>query len=202
MEFCEKCQFMLYTKLETKEDGNTIELINYCKNCGFEKKKDTNDNSSIYKRNYQQNFIADKCLNNKYTIYDVTLPRLKINCVNSKCITNFQIEKNLSFIVKNVPEIQEEVDNIFESDNEKIDKIIPIKITTILVIVKDEDDRDELKNKYNNFEFSQGEFLTTTDFEEVGKEVLYIKYDPENMKYLYMCVNCGTSWLGNTERKG
>ena len=39
MEFCEKCQFMLYTKLETKEDGNTIELINYCKNCGFEKKK-------------------------------------------------------------------------------------------------------------------------------------------------------------------
>ena len=35
------------------------------------------------------------------------------------------------------------------------------------------------------------------EFKKPEREVLYIKYDPENMKYLYMCVNCGTSWLGN-----
>ena len=25
-------------------------------------------------------------------------------------------------------------------------------------------------------------------------EIIYIKYNPENMKYLYMCVHCNASW--------
>lgn len=27
-----------------------------------------------------------------------------------------------------------------------------------------------------------------------NKEVIYIKYDSENMKYLYLCVECNTCW--------
>ena len=71
MEFCEQCQFMLYTKLEDKgknsEGKDCLKLMNYCKNCGYEKERDAT-NESIYERNYQKNFIADKLLSNKYTI--------------------------------------------------------------------------------------------------------------------------------------
>ena len=36
--------------------------------------------------------------------------------------------------------------------------------------------------------------IKVSPLKELQKEVLFVKYDPENMKYLYMCVNCGTSW--------
>ena len=41
--------------------------------------------------------------------------------------------------------------------------------------------------------------LSVKDFDAPTSEVLYIKYDPNDMKYLYMCVNCSTSWQGNND---
>ena len=43
-------------------------------------------------------------------------------------------------------------------------------------------------------DFKYSEPINVLPFSEIRKEVLFVKYDPENMKYLYMCVNCGTSW--------
>ena len=36
--------------------------------------------------------------------------------------------------------------------------------------------------------------ITFEEYSPPNKEVLYIKYDINNMKYLYMCTVCGTSW--------
>lgn len=30
--------------------------------------------------------------------------------------------------------------------------------------------------------------------EEADREVIYIRYDDTNMKYIYMCVKCNTTW--------
>ena len=32
------------------------------------------------------------------------------------------------------------------------------------------------------------------DKEKPPSEVIYMRYDDENMKYLYLCVNCNTNW--------
>ena len=42
--------------------------------------------------------------------------------------------------------------------------------------------------------FDLDENLEVEEYNKINKEVLFVKYDPDNMKYLYMCVNCGTSW--------
>ena len=91
----------------------------------------------------------NKLLSNKYTIYDRTLPRLKSDCVNTKCITNLKIDLNKTFMVDNLPEISEEINEIFQDDDDKIERKIPMKLTSMLIILKDEDDLEGLKEKYN-----------------------------------------------------
>ena len=74
MNFCPKCQFMLYTRL-TEES----KLEHYCKNCSWSGTEfyDQSDTSvCVYSKNYSNKFIALKTLTNKYTLHDPTLPRI------------------------------------------------------------------------------------------------------------------------------
>ena len=53
----------------------------------------------------------------------------------------------------------------------------------------------EYLTKYNVLdEFGQNEKFLVEPYDPIENEILFVKYDPDNMKYLYMCVNCGTSW--------
>jgi len=36
--------------------------------------------------------------------------------------------------------------------------------------------------------------------EESNREVIYIRYDDANMKYIYMCVNCNTTWKTDEQK--
>ena len=212
MEFCPECNFMLYTKLSHEIDGDetsALKLFNYCKNCGHQAEV-IRDKISVYKRNYENDFIADKILSNKYTIYDSALPRLNMECVNDTCITNHsESDLNNTIYIKNVPEEMEDEDvianfNILLHDfNSDIVDTKRIQLTLTGVILKDEADKtdfiDKLESKLSSLseEHPLKGIEVDDEFEKPEREVLYIKYDPENMKYLYMCVNCGTSWLGN-----
>tara|TARA_B100001093_G_C26602948_1_gene916756 strand:+ start:119 stop:742 length:624 start_codon:yes stop_codon:yes gene_type:complete len=206
MQFCPECNFMVYTKLSTPEgDGDEPSLINYCKNCSWTGTlKNTED--AIYKRNYENDFIADRILNNKYTIYDNALPRLRIGCVNENCLTNLEIDNERSLIINNLPETitEEEIftDLLSEDINRegreilKRENVKRLRLTSIAITTSNKADRDYLIDKYNEIEYETN-ILTTSEYKKPDNEVLYIKYDPENMKYLYMCVNCGSSWQGN-----
>ena len=85
MQFCPQCKFMTYTKLNCNESPPILE--NYCKNCGWKGVKDISS-KAIYKRNYKEDYIAEKVLSNKYTIFDVSLPRVEYDCINPECATN------------------------------------------------------------------------------------------------------------------
>ena len=69
-------------------------------------------------------------------------------------------------------------------------------LTTLLVICKDSDTKDAMYKKYNNKEY-KNTTLISTPYTQPQKEVLYLKYDKINMRYLYICANCGTSWKKN-----
>ena len=47
--------------------------------------------------------------------------------------------------------------------------------------------------RVNNIICPNNNCITNLD-EKIEKEVIYIKYDSENMKYLYLCVNCKMCW--------
>jgi hypothetical protein len=195
---------MTYTKLkkEVDEDGNEglVGLTSYCKNCGWIGDLDDVDNS-IYKRNYEEDFIADKIVTNKYTIFDVTLPRVEYDCTNNNCITNMDIDKDKSLIVSNIPADISDDDfiKIFHDDIEKgnVIDIRRIKLTAGVLICKDIETYNEIMKKYNNVKYDSDTTLVTSEFNNIHKEVLYLKYDNINMKYLYICANCGTSWKKN-----
>ena len=198
MQFCPQCNFMVYTKLSNEEgDGNEPTLINYCKNCSWTGVLE-NTEQAIYKRNYENDFIADRILNNKYTIYDNALPRLTIGCVNEKCLTNITINNASTFIINNLPETIEDSDivHLLKESEKEISNKTRLRLTSIAITAINEDSKNSLMQKYNNMEFDNN-ILTTEQYKKPDNEVLYIKYDPENMKYLYMCVNCGSSWQGN-----
>jgi len=227
MKFCPICKFMLYTKIKTNkaqenedEDSKSLPQVKeetqdilqfYCKNCAWSKDESVNEASNayncVYKRNYQEDYIVEKTIANKYTIYDNTLPRVSYDCINNECPTN-QIDINNdsifnetnSLIVDNIPPdySDEQVANIFmdELNEGTIYKAIRVKLTKYIIQFNTPDVKELFQIKYDNFE-TNGYKLKIVKYEKPRKEVIYIKYDSINMKYLYICANCGTSWKKN-----
>ena len=236
MNFCDTCGFVLYKKLEDNGDcqetisakSKECKLFEYCKNCGIEKEI-TEDNISIYKRSYKNNFAVNNILNNKYIVYDNTLPRLKTPCKNTECVTNPKFKfmnKNNSLRVYNIPEdiSLDDIKNILNGfsygaskqesiENPEYVKTIDgcklffkrIKLCSIVIYFKHDDATAQmdkvilnLTNYLKDFNtldlFGQHERFLVEPFKTIQNEVLFVKYDPDNMRYLYMCVNCGTSW--------
>lgn len=195
MEFCPNCKFLLYTKFNKTEDGTEPTLINYCKNCNW--KGEMKDSSSaIYTRNYQEDFIAEKVLYNKYSIYDVALPRVSFDCVNKKCATNINVDNSVSLVLNNLPAdySDEEFNNIFNDYKPSIIKdVYRIHLSSALIVCNTADQKKTISELFTKTQIDQ-KSISVEEYKAPKKEVLYIKYDNKNMKYLYMCAICGTSW--------
>lgn len=190
MNFCPHCRFMVYTKLESGSN----QLRNYCKNCDWsEEIQDTT--KSVYQRHYQEDFIADKVISNKYTIFDPTLPRVAYDCINENCATNYSHENKHLVVLQNLPanKTDDEVKNFLETSGLFKDWK-RMKLTSALL----ELDSEQQKNEWSGKSLSLDEKnIKIVEFQPAKKEVLYIKYDSINMKYLYICAVCGTSWKKN-----
>lgn len=245
MNFCEHCNFMLYKKLSgaesckesIPEDSTICDLIEYCKNCGYEKQI-TDDSISVYSRNYKSSFVIDNILKNKYIVYDNTLPRLSIDCKNTDCVTHGKfnyLNKTNSFIVNNIPENIDEIDihdMLYQFPyQESFQEVLPeiktyvktfnnlrmhykrVRLSEVVIYYTNAQDeapdtsenlelletinsalKDYLENLSLEDKFLQKEKMCVEEYKSIEREVIYVKYDPENMKYLYICVNCGTSW--------
>lgn len=198
MNFCKGCNFMLYTKLEK----NGEELINYCKHCGLESEyitKSGDKSICVYKKDYSNDFLAEKTCTNKYTKFDPTLPRINnIVCVNPLCLSN-KDNNNIIYLSK-------KNDNKF-TDIEKeslLEKFSSLKITNsdfyndnelLVITFEDSMNKNSFEKKFKedlkiNINF---EILTEVP-KECTREIIFIKYDYINLKYLYLCTSCNTSW--------
>ena len=208
MEFCPECKFMVYTALDDNDDSSSPDqyvLKNYCKNCGWKDNANISDKTCVYKRNYENEFLADKILKNKYTIFDNSLPRLAYDCINDNCITNLKLEKENCIMIDNIPEEYEmsSIQELLETVNSNIKNITRVRLTSLVIELKNLDsvNKHDIISKITEIENEDiAEKLIVTDFTLPHKEVIYMKYNPEDMKYIYMCVNCGTSWQGGTDK--
>tara|TARA_B110001469_G_C9367513_1_gene191898 strand:+ start:57 stop:431 length:375 start_codon:yes stop_codon:yes gene_type:complete len=88
MKFCANCDNMLYLNIVQDEDSLVEDKLMYeCKNCNFKKESDKNDNSCIFKIDYNIDKIKKNSFINPFIYEDITLPRAEgIKCPNEgKC---------------------------------------------------------------------------------------------------------------------
>ncbi len=85
MDFCTKCNNMLYIKIEL-DDNENQQIKNYCKNCNFSKNLPNDESIPIIENSYENKNINYELYINPYIKYDATLPRVNnIKCVNKEC---------------------------------------------------------------------------------------------------------------------
>ena len=186
IRFCKKCDNMLYIH---STDAMT-NLKYYCKNCDYTE-LDENPSGCIYENVYNTNYLTYDIITNKYTRNDPTLPRIKkMKCINKDCVSNFGHEQVLLLTDISIHELkmdsfEEGLTAIFGSiekeriniDNDTI--LIKLVDTTNIELIKKE---IEKIHKYVEYH------------EKLDSLIIFIKYDPENLKYVYVCDYCNTSW--------
>jgi len=188
MNFCPKCQFMVYTKLNSDKKG----LINYCKNCSWEGDYiHDQDKICVYTKNYSKDFMALKSLTSKYILHDPTLPRISnIECINENCATNIDLNTNLSVMVQNKHIIEitdlEEFLNINDFNEEDF-TITQLNNNTHVVVFNNVENKDRL------LAIEDSEYILSA-YTKPNREIIFMKYDNANLKYLYMCSTCRTTW--------
>ena len=187
---------MYYLKI-SDEDGNIGDtLIYYCRNCGHE--DTTLSTTNICVSNMQLLTSEKKYTHivNEYTKFDPTLPRINtIKCPNQECSSN-----GFAGGVGKTAQA-----NAMKAE-EKASKATASKATankTIAASKKDTKKKTGLEQVLEEQEELQAEKQTQADKQtqalvetsgENNREVIYIRYDDTNMKYVYLCVHCDTTW--------
>ena len=72
-------------------------------------------------------------------------------------------------------------------------KNLEVYLSFGLSFCKSPEDKEQVRVFFENKVVDE-HTLYTKEYVKPNKEILYLKYDPTNMKYLYLCAVCGTSW--------
>ena len=185
MQFCGKCDNMLYIHSITENHG----LIYCCKNCDF-KKTDDNPKRCIYENVYSQNNSVYDITHNKYTRYDPTLPRVNtIKCINAACLSNKPSVAAMehALIVSDLS-----VENI-DQCRAKI-----VEIDSGAVIVDFADISETIVVKSDEYMQMREQLLLAgfkVEYRKIIEScIIFIKYNPEQLNFVYICEYCNSSW--------
>ena len=169
MQFCSECHNMYYLKIKD-EDGNIGNtLIYYCRNCGHEDTTLSTTNicvSDIQLRTSEKKYTH---IVNEYTKFDPTLPRINtIKCPNQECSSNTAMNGGAA---KKTAEAKAAASKAAEAST-----------------------KAAAASTKKKSEASLAEPAAELAPEQTNREVIYIRYDDTNMKYVYLCVHCDTTW--------
>jgi len=160
---------MYYLKIKD-EDGNIGNtLIYYCRNCGHEDTTLSTTNicvSDIQLRTSEKKYTH---IVNEYTKFDPTLPRINtIKCPNQECSSNTAM-------------------NGGAAKKTATSKAAASKAASNAA-------KESTKKKSEASLAAEPEPAAELAPEQTNREVIYIRYDDTNMKYVYLCVHCDTTW--------
>ena len=205
---------MYYLKI-SDEDGNIGDtLIYYCRNCGHE---DTTLSTTNICVSDMQLLTSEKKYThivNEYTKFDPTLPRINtIKCPNQECSSNGfagGVGKSASKAVS-AAKAEEKASKAAEEKAskaaEKAASKLEEKATKAALKAASKADTSKANKKtglekvleeQEEIQAEQQEQAQTLVEEQASgennREVIYIRYDDTNMKYVYLCVHCDTTW--------
>lgn len=213
MQFCSECHNMYYLKI-TDEDGNIGDtLIYYCRNCGHE---DTTLNTTNICVSDMQLLTSEKKYThivNEYTKFDPTLPRINtIKCPNQECSSNgFKggvgktaeekamkatakaEEKAMKTAMKAASKAAAAESKAASKAAAAASKKSQAKKTGLEQVLEEQEELQEEQQAQVQAQQEQ-EQQQNESAGENNREVIYIRYDDTNMKYVYLCVHCDTTW--------
>lgn len=147
---------------------DTNGIVYYCRNCGHEDDTTTIDNAVVSHTSLQSGNQQYTHVVNKYTKFDPTLPRIStILCPNTECPCN----RN-----HNATQYADRATIVGNSSEEEAISGAAAAATGAAA--------------------TGGVGAAGAD-DAVPREVIYLRYDDINMKYIYLCAVCNTIW--NTE---
>ena len=203
MEFCPTCDNLLL--LNQNKETNVLEQV--CSNCSYAQPYDFQKGNCIMTKHYNQNqFLSKKYTENPYIYLDKTLPRnYQIPCRNPACITHQNADSIRKVVVMNIPyeklteviAVLHEMLTPFDDTYEIRDAAIHVPVTYdrihldyTLTKLSKEEVTEQLEERLSSISTT----LKITNYPKPINEIVYIKYDTINMKYVYICSNCQFSW--------
>ena len=205
MNFCPECECMLYTKTS---DGESKKLINYCKNCFWsgDYMTDGDDKISIYKKSYTDDNISHSIYTNPNIIYDNTLPRINnIKCINDTCVSNIKSKRTLTIQLDNTitkekhivadkrePSIKLICEQFLKTQSIITKNVIKIAKNICVVQKLSQDNYDTLSSLGQTI--FENYTVTISPFTQKKNEIIFIKYNRLELKYMYVCSHCKSSW--------
>ena len=189
MHFCSKCDNMYYIRLGAGEQdpSDTTSLYHYCRNCGHENK--IKEKICVSKLQLKHNTQSYSNIINKYTKLDPTLPRINnIKCPNEECRSNPPVA-GAAFMrpgiatgaaAKRPGARGSSTRDLAEEEYEEE------------VGEGNKDENDEVAKRARAR--ASAEPVAFANSEPVPREVIYLRYDEVNMRYVYLCAVCDTLW--------
>jgi len=195
---------MLYIHSTTldESDDKIPKLLYTCRNCDYTE-LDRDSNRCIYENVYSQAKSTYDIIYNKYTRYDATLPRVStIKCIKEGCVSNMGLTHALilsDLSILSNPEIvspqsdaesfKSHFDAILVKNQLDETRVHRLDNGDTLVIHTDSLEqamsiKSELEPLHRYIEY----------FEKLESNTIFIKYDQEDLKYVYICDYCNTSW--------
>jgi DNA-directed RNA polymerase subunit M/transcription elongation factor TFIIS len=197
MQFCSECHNMYYLKIQDEEGviGNT--LIYYCRNCGNEDKTLSTTNicvSDIQLRTSEKKYTH---IVNEYTKYDPTLPRINtIKCPNQECSSNQSMTGGGG--KKTDPEslAKSAAQNATKAKKSaaKAKASLAAAEAHLETLLEEEEAKEQQGQSEQGQAQQQGQAEHKEHEQTNNREVIYIRYDDINMKYVYLCVHCDMTW--------
>ena len=194
MKFCSECHNMYYLKVSDVEDEISNTLIYYCRNCGHEDSNIDEESicvSDMQLKRSEQNFTH---IVNDYTKYDPTLPRINsIKCPNQDCDSNTMNGGGSGSYSGSAKKksLKKHLDSANKSAADAMASAADAeKILNEIEKQEEEIEKEEGKTKSSLADNQIMDYDST----KANREVLYIRYDDVNMKYVYVCVHCNTTW--------
>ena len=172
---------------------NTSGLRYVCRNCDY-KEDDPNPKRVVYENYYTQQGSTFDINNNKYMRHDPTLPRMNtIKCINSKCVSNRGdlMGKALLMIPtseENDRGIRELIASVSKSLGVSDVEVVDGDVEFIVVVGGNEGIRAMYKALRHRIQTSL-EYIPV-----IEPRIIFIKYEPEHIKYVYICEYCNSSW--------
>ena len=153
----------------------TNEIVYYCRNCGNEDNAITIDNVVVSHTSLHQKGGSHANVVNKYTKLDPTLPRIStILCPNSECPCN-RNHNPMQYADRAAIVGSDESETTGTGASAATGTGTSASVTAT----------------------GTSASATSEDADAVPREVIYLRYDDIQLKYIYLCAVCNTIW--NTE---
>lgn len=194
---------MYYLKIQDENGVIGDTLIYYCRNCGHEDKTLSTTNicvSDIQLRTSEKKYTH---IVNEYTKYDPTLPRINtIKCPNQDCLSNghgqaggqgqaggagttkIKIARTKKATATDVKNVEQAAEKAVQASQQAQASLALAEANLATIMAEEQLAEEEEKQEEQSADPTQAN----------NREVIYIRYDDINMKYVYLCVHCDTTW--------